>query len=215
VLFRSLYHELIASGVPLVLIDRYFPDLPSDRVTYDDDAVGAAICGRLFDRGAKRLAVLSHREFEVTSVQGRLRGAFRAALERGLPADAVAVWPEIYRDFSPSRPNPDLRAAHLERLRKRLDETPVDALFAVNGDVAERVSRDLEMLAATGADLQPIRLGACGHQSFEGPNGDTVELALEPAEDLGRAAAEILVRRLAGQASARLETRALRMTFAR
>jgi len=194
----ALYPELLAAGVPLVLIDRYFPDLATDRVVYDDEAAGATICGRLFDAGTRQLAVLSHREFDVTSVQGRLAGARRAAHSRGLLPSAVDIWPEVYRDFSPSRPNPDLREMQLTRLRNRLAQNPVDGLFAVNGDVAERVSRDLEVLMARGISVPVMRFGACGHQVVQGPAGARIEMAMEAAEELGRSAAEILVQRIAG-----------------
>lgn len=191
-----LYAELLASGVKLVLIDRFFPDLATDRVVYDDEGAGATICGRLFDAGVRRLAVLSHREFDVTSVQGRINGARRAARARGLSEDAVLVWPEVYHDFAPSRPNPALRDSQLARLSSRLEREPVDALFAVNGDVAERLSRDLELLMKGGSRSVPIQIAACGHQLVQGPGGTRIEMAMEAAEELGRSAAEMLIDRI-------------------
>ena len=206
-----LYAELLAAGVKLVLIDRYFPDLATDRVVYDDEATGATICGRLFDAGAQRLAVLSHREFDVTSVQGRIRGARLAARARGLPDDAVLVWPDVYHDFAPSRPNPALRDSQLGRLSHHLAHEPVDALFAVNGDVAERLSRDLELLAQRGTPNVPVRLGACGHQIVQGPGGARIEMAMEAAEELGRSAAEILIDRILRKTTQAPETRLVPM----
>jgi DNA-binding LacI/PurR family transcriptional regulator len=198
-----LYSELAAQGVPLVLIDRYFPDLATDRVVYDDAAAGTALCGRLFDAGARRIAVLPHREFDVTSVQDRIAGAGQAAAHRGLPPDSVVVWTDVYADFSPSRPQADRQENRLGRLRARLDAASVDGLFAINGDIAERLSRDLEALAARDGDTARDagagpRLCACVHQFVQGPGGQPVLMAHEAAEDLGRRAAEILIGRITG-----------------
>jgi DNA-binding LacI/PurR family transcriptional regulator len=207
-----LYHDLVRRGVPLVLIDRYFRDLSTDRVIYDDETAGAELCGRLFDSGVRRIAVLPHREFDVTSVQGRIAGARRAAEARSLPADAITLWPEVYADFSPSRPMRGAPARHLDRLQARLQSDPVQGLFAINGDVAERLSRDLQTPTSGEAAARCPRICACVHQQVSGPFDMPVLMAHENAEDLGRRAGDLLVRRVENPGDTTPETVRIRMT---
>ncbi|NQY41525.1 MAG: GntR family transcriptional regulator [Henriciella sp.] len=192
-----IYSKLVSEGVPIVLIDRFFPNLATDKVTYADEELGHSICGTLFDQGCSRVAILPHREFEVTTVRDRIDGAVRAAAERGLPADSVAIWHDVYADFSPSRKRLNNRSKQLRRLTDRLQNDPVDGLFAINGDVAERLSRDLDSLVSRDPNIELPRICAVVHQPVDGPQGNRIVMAYENPEEIGKKAAEILFQRIA------------------
>jgi GntR family transcriptional regulator, arabinose operon transcriptional repressor len=76
--------ELRRSGVATVLVDRYFPGLPTDAVLFDDFAIGYEVTTAMIDRGHRDMAVLWG-ETDVTSVRDRLAGHRRALRDRGLP----------------------------------------------------------------------------------------------------------------------------------
>jgi LacI family transcriptional regulator len=82
--------EFEQSGMPLVLVDRYFPGL---RIPYvaSDNFVGAADATRLFlDNGHRRIACLQG--LRGTSPQeDRLRGYKEALSSRGLPIDEALI----------------------------------------------------------------------------------------------------------------------------
>ena len=191
----AVYRQMAAQGAPLVLIDSYFTDLPIDHVTYDDAAAAQAVCSAMFARGARRIAALPHREFDVTSVQARIMGARQAARAHGLPQSAVSVWRHVYADYSPSRPRQQGDTLSLKRLGEAMAGEPVDGLFALNGDVAGQLNADLSALGSGGVFAHPM-IGACTHQPISGPGHNLVATALEQAEELGRTAAALLLGRI-------------------
>jgi len=65
--------------VPLIMIDRRFPSLPSHFIGSDDEAAGFVGTEHLIERGCRRLAHISGPDRN--TVRGRLTG-FRRALER-------------------------------------------------------------------------------------------------------------------------------------
>ena len=193
----SIYHDLRARNVPFVTIDRYYPDLPSDIVTHDDVGAAKQVCGQLFAQGCKTIGILPHREFEVTSVQDRIKGAREAAIEHGLnPESSVKVWREVYKDFHPSRPKETQREKGLRRLQSALSNSQIDGIFAINGDVAERLVSDLSALSDGTADLESLRLGACSHQPLKEYGRYPIVTALESADLLGAAAAGLILKRV-------------------
>jgi len=49
---------LVLRGVPVVLVDRYLPGVPTDAVVFDDFAVGHALTAALVERGHTAVAAL-------------------------------------------------------------------------------------------------------------------------------------------------------------
>jgi LacI family transcriptional regulator len=68
----SVLDRIQAQGLPLVLIDRRFPDLDANYVGIDDEAVGALATGHLIQIGCKRIAHL--RGPDSSPGIGRLKG---------------------------------------------------------------------------------------------------------------------------------------------
>jgi DNA-binding LacI/PurR family transcriptional regulator len=128
------------------MVDRYYPQIDTDRVVFDDEIAGYELTSRLLQRGRRRIAVISYFEVEATSVNHRLSGYRRALQEAGLPYDEDLVWLDVYQSFHrPDELLSDVSAR--ERLHKRLVQLEPDALLTLNDDVLERVTYDLLILS--------------------------------------------------------------------
>ena len=143
---EALYEELQKKRFPLVMVDRYYPQIDTDRVVFDDEIAGYELTTRLLQRGRRRIAVISYFEVEATSVNDRLSGYRRALQEAGLPYDEDLVWLDVYQAFHrPDELLSDVSAR--ERLGKLLVQLQPDALLTLNDDVLERVTYDLLILS--------------------------------------------------------------------
>ena len=143
---RALYEDLERRRFPLVMVDRYYPEIDTDRVVFNDEAAASQLVSRLIDRGRRRIAVLPYFEVEATSVNHRLSGYRQALKEAGIPYDEDLVWLDVYQSFH--RPDELLDdASARERLRKHLVQYEPDALLTLNDDVLDRVTYDLLVLS--------------------------------------------------------------------
>lgn len=75
------------AGVPVVFVDRYWPDLPSAAVLIDNQEIGYQLASRLIGHGFERIATLWV-ETACTSVRDRQAGHLRALREHGIEIDA-------------------------------------------------------------------------------------------------------------------------------
>lgn len=143
----SLYRELQQQHFPLVMVDRYYPQIETDRVIFDDEVASYELTNQLLQRGRQRIAVISYFEVEATSINHRLSGYRQALHEQGLPYEDDLIWLDVYPAFERSDEVPqDILAS--ERLRKYLARYKPDALLTLNEDVLERVIYDLLMLSS-------------------------------------------------------------------
>jgi len=151
---QALYEELQRQRFPLVMVDRYYPQIDTDRVVFDDEIAGYELTSRLLQRGRRRIAVISYFEVEATSINDRLAGYRRALQEAGLPYDEDLVWLDVYQSFHrPDELLSDVSAR--ERLGKRLARLQPDALLTLNDDVLERVRYDLLILSHSVLPVPP------------------------------------------------------------
>ncbi len=201
---QALYTELCRSQFPLVMIDRYYPDVPTDRVVFDDERGGYDITSYLIKRGHTRIAVLPQYEVEVTSVRSRLRGYRQALEEHHLAYDDDMVWPDVYAALYPHGSGREHEAAR-GRLLKRLRREKPTAIFALNYDVARQVADDLEQLRLDQAkppgnsDASAITAVEVAGLSYQKPNRPYRFIAAQQSgEALGERAARMLIGRLDG-----------------
>jgi GntR family transcriptional regulator of arabinose operon len=151
---QALYEELQRQRFPLVMVDRYYPQIDTDRVVFDDEIAGYELTSRLLQRGRRRIAVISYFEVEATSINDRLGGYRRALQEAGLPYDEDLVWLDVYQSFHrPDELLSDVSAR--ERLGKRLARLAPDALLTLNDDVLDRVRYDLLILSHSVLPVPP------------------------------------------------------------
>jgi GntR family transcriptional regulator, arabinose operon transcriptional repressor len=153
---QALYEELQRQRFPLVMVDRYYPQIETDRVLFDDEIAGYELTSRLLQRGRRRIAVVSYFEVEATSVNDRLSGYRRALKEANLPYDEDLIWLDVYQSFQrPGELQSDASAR--EHLRKLLTRHQPDAILTLNDDVLERVTYDLLILSRSVLPVSPDR----------------------------------------------------------
>ncbi|MBM7784808.1 GntR family transcriptional regulator [Tenggerimyces flavus] len=130
----ELLDDLRRQGTPIVFVDRYHADFPTDAVLADNFAIGYELTKHLIERGHERIGTLWS-ETHCTSVGDRLSGHAQALREHGLP-----VRPEltVLRSYWP---NPkQLRRTILSRLMGGDKPTVV---LCVNGYVLAQAAIDL------------------------------------------------------------------------
>jgi LacI family transcriptional regulator len=74
------------SGIPFVLLLRYFPDFPTDYVIVDNVLAGRLMTGHLLERGHRRIGHVAGPP-HMSSSQGRLDGYRQALAASGVPYD--------------------------------------------------------------------------------------------------------------------------------
>lgn len=172
----EVFAEVRSSGVPLVLVDRYRPDVATDAVIADNLAVGFEVTKVLIELGHRRIATLWD-ETDCTSVRDRLTGHLQALRENGI---------EVRPELTVLR-----RYARREILEALLTAPkPPTVLLCANGYALARVVEDL---VALGIDA-PGRVDLAGMDQA-GPF-DILQLtavaAVLPSREMGVEAARLL-----------------------
>lgn len=200
----DLLREFQAGGPPLVLIDRYYPELATDYVVFDDRQAGYDLTTHLIAKGHRRIAFISNPEIKPTSVRDRLAG-YRQALEsHDVQYDDDLVWFDLSRTFSSDGEVLGATPAMHELLRRHVANDRPTALLAVNYDVAAVLSEALPLLGLVdGRGCRPetdhtLVISAISHKLLA-PNTPFVSaLAMQSGQTLGMRAMELLAGRLDG-----------------
>ena len=186
---EELRKHLEEGAPPVVAIESDFgiPDLPVVQV----DAVhgGYLATRHLIDLGHKRVALIAGplEDDRTYASLGRLEGYKTALYKSGIPYDSALV---RQADFSYDG---GYRAA-LDLLRERPEVT---AVFASNDLMAIATMQAAKSLGRhVPADLAVVGYDDIPEASYTSPPLTTVRL---PKEELGRTAAEILLRRMRGE----------------
>lgn len=178
--------ELRRAGMPLVMVDRYHPDVPTDAVIADNFAIGHALTSELISRGHRRIAMMWS-DVRATSVQDRLAGHLRALSEHQIPVlpELTALRP--YGDL----PEPGRRALLTALLNSA---QPPTALLCAHGYVLATAAHDLLALGVA----VPEQVDLAGMDDA-GPY-DLLPLAavaaVLPSEEMGRQAMQLLAERI-------------------
>ncbi len=183
------FEALMRDGVPLVLVDRYYPALPTNVVVADDFAIGYELTEALIRQGHRSIATILA-QVDCTSVRDRVIGHMQALKANGMP-----IVPELVA----LRPYTGLP---VEERRARLSSwlsAPYrpTAYLTVNSDVG---------LAAVTSDL--IGLGVhvpeeAAMASMDNANFDVVRASgamsvTLPSYEIGTQAMHILLDQLSG-----------------
>ena len=129
------YAEARRRGVPLVLVDRYRPEIATDAVLADNFGAGHDLTEELIASGHRVIATLWD-ETEVTSVRDRLAGHLEALRRHAVPVrpDLTEVRPYL------ALPQAERRARLAELLR---GPRPPSVLLCANGYVLAAAAQDL------------------------------------------------------------------------
>ncbi len=199
-----IYQELIEQNIPLVLVDRYFPELECDWVVYNNEEASYQLTQKLIERGHQHIAVIPGIEIDTTAVKNRLKGYRRALEDAGIPYDEELVWLELYKNFYP---DPVTQTSYRDMLQERLERIQPSALLTINDTIADHVEHDLLLLQSSrmhsalkgtieidqsnlSIELASFGTQAKLHYTF------LKVFAVHPSFELGKQAASLLIRRL-------------------
>lgn len=182
----GLFWELWQNAVPFVLIDRVFADTPFYSVTTDDHAGAVAAVEHLLSLGCRRIACVSG-GLAVSTNRVRHDGYTEALIRNGLLPDT-----SLLAEVSPTEAG-GRRA--MERLLQ-LSETP-DAVFCHSDLMAIGV---MEVCLENGIRI-PDDLALVGYADLDYSGVLRIPLTSirQPRNEIGLAAAEILLARLDGE----------------
>jgi DNA-binding LacI/PurR family transcriptional regulator/DNA-binding transcriptional regulator YhcF (GntR family) len=180
----------ILDGVPLVLVDRYFQEIPCWYATSDNFHGGFLAASHLLERGRKRIAMVSG-TFRAVTVRQRLEGFLSAMAKHGAP---------VYHQYIVDTNGPAESVAAAVKDLLALPQPP-DAFFFGNDYDAMAGSQAIQ---ATGRSV-PQDVAVVG---FDGhPLTPVFQPALTTVQQdgtaLGRAAAELFREQLTRPADQR------------
>ncbi len=174
----------IASGMPVVFVDRPPGDVVVDTVLVDNMAGTATAVGHLAAHGHRRIAFLGDAPTIFTAAE-RLRGYREGCATAGLPYDERLV-----------AMGPHTAAGVAATLREMLGGTaPATAVITGNNRITV-----LALRAMAGADRRPALVGFDDFELADLLDPPVSVVALDPGV-LGKAAAELLFARLDGDDS--------------
>ncbi len=206
----AVYARLQERGFPLVMMDRYYPDLETDRVIYDDERAGYVLTKTLITQKHKRIVALPGHEVSVSSIHNRLRGYQRALEEAGLTYYEELVWLDIYKRLD-LRPQADQRTRETyQKLLERIEHYEPTAFLALNHQVVEQIHADLMTInrhrvqkalrqdrAGINYDLG-IKVAGVSFQRILHNDGSVVAMAIQNGQLLGERATDLLIQRMSG-----------------
>ena len=208
----GLYQELLNKQIPFVMVDRYYPQLESDYIIFDDFDAGYKITEFLIQKGHKRIAILTSHEVTVTSIRARLHGYQKALEANGMIYDEKLVWLDIYRELDMSPASVAKTKLAYQDLHNYIEEYNPTALVAINHNVQERLVQDLNkirresMLETTSAAGENVidmhfEVAAITNEPPSIQEDLVVALALQSDELLGETAMKLLIDRIQGDFS--------------
>jgi LacI family transcriptional regulator len=177
---------LARHGVSVVEVDRRLSKVPCDAVVIDNERGGRDATAHLLVAGHRRVALLVA-DTSWTSDAGRLQGYRDAHAAAGIPVDE-----ELIVRVGFHAPDAELRIGRL------LNEQRPTAIFAANNLLAEQA---WHVLRRRGLRL-PADVSLVGFDDvlWMGMVSPGITVVAQPTEELGRRAAQLLLRRLADPA---------------
>ncbi|MER6847642.1 LacI family DNA-binding transcriptional regulator [Streptomyces flaveolus] len=182
---RPLLTKLERERVPFVQLYRRLEGVSADWVGIDDRAAGVEIALHMLASGRRRIAVLGGPQ-ESSATSNRVSG-FREALHQ---AGVQALnEPEVWGDFT--------RQSGAMRARAVLARHPdVDGIICSNDVIAVGV---MDVCRETGRSVpEDVALSGFDDMSFSSAGPLQLTTVTVPREALGRRAAQLLLRRIAG-----------------
>ncbi len=197
----SVYKNFQGRDIPIVMIDRYYPELGTDYVVYDDEKAAYQLTEKLLQRGHQRIAVIPGFEAQTTAVRNRLVGHYKALTKHKLSMQEDLAWLELYNTpsvFGLHLPLSE-RGRYRSRLLDKLSDTKPTAVLTINDGIHEHLTNDLNALESSSED-ETFAVECATFSYRHLPESRHLKLlALQPGEALGGAAARLLIERLEGE----------------
>lgn len=155
------------AGLPMVLLDRYFPGLDIASVSSDNKEAAERATSHLMDLGHSQVLLLSPPEQNAVTVEDRIEGYFAAFTARGKTVDHSLIMTDLTTRL-PGTVQDDSYAADLERITRMLSARPdISAVLALEyslaliaHEAAQRLGRTIpEELSIICFDHPPLAEG--------------------------------------------------------
>ena len=180
------YLHASRAKVPLVMVDRFRPDLATDAVVADNLAAGRELTSALIDAGHRRIATLWE-ETEASSVRDRLAGHVEALRAHDIPVRPDLTVLRHYR----SQPETDRRALLTGLLG---GPEPPTVLLCANGYVLATAAADLLALGyEIPGDIDLAGMDDAGPFDVLPLTAASISL---PSRDMGRRSMRMLHQRI-------------------
>jgi DNA-binding LacI/PurR family transcriptional regulator len=192
--------RLVDRGFPLVLIDRYLPDLGVDAVTMDNISGGFLAVQHLAQRGYRYIGYIGTDNLATSSIVERMAGYRWALGEFGLPNDRVLMCTNVRRllAWPPREPEKERHNEHVLRAFLSRAARP-EAVFVCNDYVAFEVVKVAEELGLRiPEDLAIVGFDNVAYTDYFGVPLTTIE---QPRQEIGATAATLLLERITGRRS--------------
>lgn len=178
--------EVVKSGLPLVLIDRYLEDVKADSVTVDNYRGAYRATEELLRSGSKRIGHISITPAYLSTLRDRKQGFFDA-----LKAHEI----EGATDLVCEIPFGEDKAGVEQIIQKWLGANPdIDGLFLANNSLTIDALHSLRKMGKQiPTDMQVVCFDDRELFDLMTP---TISALSQPLDEMGRKAAELLVRRV-------------------
>jgi DNA-binding LacI/PurR family transcriptional regulator len=190
--------RLVDRGFPIVLIDRYLPDLAVDAVTMDNVGGGFLAVQHLAQLGYRRIGYIGTDNVATSSIVERMCGYRWALQQYGLDYQPDLVCVDVIRLLAWPPREPD-KERHNERVLRAYLERPdrPEAAFVCNDYVAFQV---VQVAESIGLRI-PDELALVGHDnvSYTDYFGVPLSTVEQPRHEIGVTAATLLLDRIAGR----------------
>jgi DNA-binding LacI/PurR family transcriptional regulator len=190
--------RLVDRSFPLVLIDRYIPDLAVDSVAMDNLGGGFLATQHLVQQGYARIGYIGTDNLGTSSIVERMAGYRWALAQYGLPYTTDLVCVDIRRLLSWPPREPDKEGHNARVLQEFLGRADrPDAVFVCNDYVAFQVVQVAESLGLRiPEDVAIVGFDNVAYRDYYGVALTTVE---QHRHEIGATAATLLLDRLAGR----------------
>ncbi len=196
----EIYRSFLNQGIPLVMIDRYYPELETDSVVFDDEKAAFELTEKFLLQGHQRIAIVPGYETQTTSVRGRLAGYHKALRQYGACDEEALIWSGLYTKFGLELGQTG-QSKYRQAFYEKLTHTRPTAIITINDGIYESMSHDLSalesQLMSLNDDAFAVELATFSYNAL--PEHSNLKfLALQPGEELGKLAAQLLIKRLEG-----------------
>lgn len=187
---RQQISLIIDSGIPVVCLDRIPDRVPVDTVSVENYAAAEICVKHLVERGHRRIAIVTG-PLALKNERRRLQGYRQALRSAGVEVDESLIWTGNLRGG-------DVTATCRDRLSQVA--TRPHAVFCTNGATALGVFRALRDCGLR--TPQDIAFATFDELMVEDLFSPRITTLVQPAYEIGRRAAEILLARIHGEAQA-------------
>lgn len=173
--------ELIAQGLPVVIFDRYFPELPSDFVIVQNKQGALEATNHLIEQGFKRIAFVTSTS-QQTQMRDRMEGYIEGMEAHNLSPliKTIPVWQE--------------EQTPIDDFHKFYSETEPDALFFAANHLAIIGLKSLKQYN----NPTPGLISFDDHTHFRISN-PTISVVSQPISQIAEEVINILINKLEGK----------------